>query len=126
MKASAGQRARASRLSYVKRLATGFGMNGPVAADLPGFDKPGIIRGNGAGDHAPDIEARLGPVHCVIAVETAETLADPLTADRWRTFSSWAGEPGRMFLVAVPPKHRQGAESRLDRLGIVNAEVITV
>ena len=115
---------RARRGMYVRRLATGLRMNGPVAADLPGWERPRAV-GDGTG-HVPDIEARLGAMHCLVAVETAPSLARPASGERWKAFSRWAGTPGRMFLLAVPAPREKEARNLLGRLGIANAEIITV
>ena len=125
-KGSADGRDRAEHDMYVRRLATGLRMNGPVSADLPGWDRPSAIQGNGSGDHLPDIEARLGLMHCVIEVETADSMADPASASRWLAFSRWAEAPGRMFLLAVPSSREQDALARLEALRIGNVEVLTV
>lgn len=116
---------RARRGMYVRRLATGLSMNGPVAADLPGWEKPRPV-GNTAGSHVPDIEARLGLMHCLIAVETDPSLERAGSEDRWRVFDSWARMPGRMFLLAVPAPRERDVRDRLARLGIAHAEVITI
>ena len=115
---------------YVRRLATGLRMNGRVAADLPGWDAPLAVPGsgsdNGSGPYVPDIEALLGAMHCLVEVETAGSLGGVDVDARWQAFSRWARSPGRMFLVAVPTALEPGTRQRLARLGIHNAEVITV
>lgn len=108
----------------VSRLNRGFHS---VRADIvtSRHERPELIR-LGSDAYRPDITAYSGSELHIYAVETADSIAETESHDRWLAFASYVGdESERTFHLVVPSGSRDHVRLWLMQLSI-DAEVMTV
>ncbi len=89
-----------------------------IKADLGSYPQPTKIIWKATGQgHIPDVETTNGK-HCILEVETCDSISDSHTADQWKLFSRFANEHEAEFWVVVPMGYKYNASSRLTELGI--------